>query len=124
MVVTCNLSNANRNSWIIDSGASDHMTSSTAQLSNVRAVPSHLTINLPTGDVSPITHMGDATLQNGLVLFNVFLVPQFKHNLLSIHKLARDNKCGIQFTTTGCQIISSTTNKVQATGVLSEGLLP
>lgn len=79
--------------WIIDSGASAHMTSSSHTLSNLRHVASHMTINLPTGDDSQITHMGDAVLPNGLILKNVLVVIQFKHNLLSIHILARDNNC-------------------------------
>lgn len=122
-MVTCNLANnANSNSWIIDSGASDHMTSKVHNISNVRAVHTQMTINLPTGDASAITHIGDAVLHNGIVLTNVLVVPQFKHNLLSIHKLARDNECQVQFHTTGCDIIKSATNQVLATGVLSNGL--
>ena len=59
---------------------------------------------------------------NEEILSNVLVVPQFKHNLLSIHKLARDNNCGVVFNTTGCQITNSATQKVQATGVLVDGL--
>lgn len=83
--------------WIIDSGASDHMTASLENLINVKRIPANYTINLPTGDTAVITHIGDVILPNGLKLANVLYVPQFHHNLLSIHKLALDNKCQVMF---------------------------
>ncbi|KAL8154791.1 hypothetical protein AgCh_000231 [Apium graveolens] len=66
--------------------------------------------------------MGDAVLPNGLILKNVLVVPQFKHNLLSIYTLARDNNCQVQFNTNGCEIIDSATKRIQAMGTLSGGL--
>lgn len=121
-MVACNLSIVSHNAWIIDSGASDHMTCSVAKLSNVTIADSNLTITLPTGDVSKITHMGDMRLDNGLVLYKVLVVPQFNHNLLSIHKLAHDNNCDVKFTPDTCEIISSQTNAVQAVGRVYNGL--
>lgn len=60
--------------WIIDSGASNHMTSSWRNLMNVKLAPSTFTITLPTGATSVITHVGDVTLPNGLQLKNVLHV--------------------------------------------------
>lgn len=83
--------------WIMDSGATDHMTATLCLLSNVKEMSSHQTIKLPTGDTSMISHIGDVLLSNGLKLNEVLYVPKFNHNLLSIHKLAHDNKCQVVF---------------------------
>lgn len=45
--------------WIIDSEASDHMTSSIESMENVRVAPSTFSITLPTGDTAMIEHVGD-----------------------------------------------------------------
>lgn len=113
---------ANKCTWIVDSGASDHMTADVNLLVNVKHASKNLTINLPTGDVSHITHVGDVRLKCGLILHNVLVVPQFQHNLLSIHKLAKDNKCDVKFTPLTCEILKADTKEVQATGHIYSGL--
>lgn len=61
--------------WIIDSGASDHMTSSLKNFVNVKLAPSTYTITLPTSATTFITHVGDVTLPSGLKLKNALHVP-------------------------------------------------
>ncbi|KAL8087731.1 hypothetical protein AgCh_037765 [Apium graveolens] len=78
---------ADNKRWIVDSGASDHMT----------ARPGN-------------------SLQNGLKMMNVLDVPDFNHNLLSIHKLAKDNNCDIMFYPDKCMIIDATSKQVETQG--------
>lgn len=108
--------------WIIDSGASDHMTSSLKSLTNVKLAPSTFTITLPTGSTAVITHVGDVTLLGGLKLKNVLHVPQFHHNLLSIHKIAKDSRCEVIFHPESCFIMDSSNKNVVGVGKLKRGL--
>lgn len=76
--------------WIIDSGASDHITSNLSHLLN--HVEINPLIHLPTGQTSTITHKGSIQLTPDLVLHDVLCVPEFKFNLISGSKLAsQDN---------------------------------
>lgn len=97
----------------MDSGASEHMTSLQIQ-QNVRPTLSGFKIALPIGDTSIITHIGDVVLVNGLKLFNVLYVPKFKYNLLSIHKIVKDNNCLVQYCSAKCLISCSQTKRVIA----------
>lgn len=71
--------------WIIDSGASDHMFFKLDRMSKIQQASPDLIIKLPTWATTQITNIGDIKLKNGLLLKKVLHVPQFKHNLLSIH---------------------------------------
>lgn len=107
--------------WIVDSGATDHMTSTMEILTNVRVASSKFTIHLPTGDVAEITHIGDVYLSN-LMLSNVLYVPKFKHNLVSVRKLTKDSNCSVQFLPKSCVISDSSTKEVKAVGHAKGGL--
>lgn len=121
-MVACNLSVTSSNAWIVDSGASDHMTGTLEKLINIKPVNSALTITLPTGDAAKITHMGDLKLKNGLLLSNVLVVPKFHHNLLSIHKLALDNECDVKFSPETCEVVCTKTKILRAVGRVYNGL--
>lgn len=108
--------------WIMDSGATDHINASLHLLKNVRQAPPQYSIKIPTGATSIITHIGDFTMKNGLQLKNVLFIPTFTHNLLSIHKLSKDNNCEVQFLVNECHILNSVTKKLIGMGHLSQGL--
>lgn len=108
--------------WIIDSGASDHMTPSLSKLSEVVQVQNSPRINLPTGDTTKITHMGRTSVAPGLTLKNVLCVPNFKHNLLSVQKLIKDGNCEVQFFARHCEIRDSSTKEVKGIGQVKNGL--
>lgn len=82
-MVSCNHVVSISDDWILDSGESDHMTAHFSHLSSTHQAPKNLTINLPTGDTSTISHIGTVLLPNNLTLNHVLYVPQFQHNLLT-----------------------------------------
>ncbi|KAL8103322.1 hypothetical protein AgCh_027766 [Apium graveolens] len=103
---------ADNKRWIVDSGASDHMTASLNNWLNVRKAPPNFSINPPTGATTVITHIGDIRLENGLKMMNVLQVLDFNHNFLSIYKLAKDNNYDIMFYPDECMIIDATSKMV------------
>lgn len=61
------------NEWIIDSGATDHITAYLHILENPVVVNS--LIHLPNGGTSVITHKGQVTLTLDIILTDVLCVP-------------------------------------------------
>ncbi|XP_074377166.1 uncharacterized protein LOC141718684 [Apium graveolens] len=108
-MISCQKVQTNPHTWIVDTGATNHMTSNPEILTNVKLVLTHMSVNLPTGARTVVSHVGDVSLQNGLKLLNVLYVPTFTHNLLFIHKLSQDSGCFTVFSPTKCKIVESRT---------------
>lgn len=109
-MITCNSAVADsKNIWIIDSGASDHMTSCLANLITPEPIKTSESINLPTGDIVSISHSGTVMLETGLIFKKVLYVPNFRHNLLSVQRLVKDASCQVQFYSTHCVIVDTST---------------
>ncbi|XP_061345862.1 uncharacterized protein LOC133291594 [Gastrolobium bilobum] len=72
--------------WLIDSGASQHMTGSINLLIDVVPVE-RLAVNLPNGSITYAEHQGTIVLSQHLKLTNVLYVPQLCCNLISVSQL-------------------------------------
>lgn len=121
-MVTCFNAASVEYEWIIDSGASDHMTRDLSMLENPRRITSGNKINLPNGLTSEISHCGNTTLNNGLRLKNVLHVADFKHNLLSVTKLVEDNHCKVNLFNGFCMIVSTINEQVRGIRKSKNGL--
>ncbi|TMW82472.1 hypothetical protein EJD97_005847 [Solanum chilense] len=74
-------------SWILDSGASDHITSDPTLLFNIQTLSKPILINLPNLLNVKVFQTGSVTILPDYTLHHVLFVPSFKYNLLSVHKL-------------------------------------
>lgn len=68
-----------------------------------------------------VTHIGTVQINEDVVLHDVFYVPDFKFNLVSIPKICKDSNCTVVFTNNGCFLQSPSMNQL-ALGELRDGL--
>ncbi|RVW83276.1 Retrovirus-related Pol polyprotein from transposon TNT 1-94 [Vitis vinifera] len=88
--------------WIVDTGASDHMTGDAAILQNYKPSNGHSSVHIADGSKSKIAGTGSIKLTKDLYLDSVLHVPNLDCNLLSISKLARDLQCVTKFYPNSC----------------------
>lgn len=91
-------------SWIIDSGANDHMCSNKSFLVSLHKLPSPHLIGLPDGQTTFISFIGDIQLHETILLKGVLYVPSFKYNLLSVAKLTKQLHTFLLFTDHACMM--------------------
>ncbi|RVW75295.1 Retrovirus-related Pol polyprotein from transposon TNT 1-94 [Vitis vinifera] len=80
-------------SWIIDSGATDHMTSKSQLFNTYTPSPSNKKIVVANGSLVIVAGFGDIYITPTLILKNALHVPKLSANLISIQKLTHDLKC-------------------------------
>ncbi|CAH9102110.1 unnamed protein product [Cuscuta epithymum] len=95
--------NLNTTAWLLDSGASLHMTGQESILTNIHKIPP-MPIFLPNGEVTHATSKGDVQLSRAIKMTNVLLVPGLTCNLISLAQLIDEQKCGIFFANDICVI--------------------
>ncbi|XP_019230260.1 PREDICTED: uncharacterized protein LOC109211213 [Nicotiana attenuata] len=104
-----------------DNADSEQFTSS-AQ-ANVAVTPSKSrTVLLPNGDVTLVTQTGDSNISVRSTFKDVFYVPQFKFNLLSVSKVTRDLKCFASVYPDLCVFRDLFSGRVREIGRESDGL--
>lgn len=87
--------NASTNDWVLDSGASRHVTHDASRMINARPLLPALDVIFGNGTTAKATHIGDAMLDNGIMLQEVLHVPEASTNLLSV---THATKRGASFT--------------------------
>ena len=81
------------NSWIIDSGATDHMTPTSHFFHSYTPCPSSRKIVVANGTLATVAGLGNIHITPTLILKDVLHVPKLSANLISIQKLTHDLKC-------------------------------
>ena len=92
-----NISAPIRNSeWIIDSGATDHMTFDSRQFSSLKPT-SQKFVSTANGNSTPVIGEGSIILTDTLNLDSVLVVPSLDYNLLSVSQITNALSCVVIF---------------------------
>jgi len=102
-------------SWIIDTGASNHMTGNLSNLRNLRVI-SPCSVGLLDENNIVATKEGSIIFGSDFVLENVLYVPGLSCNLISVSQLINHSNCTIQFTHNMCVIRDRTSRKLIGDG--------
>jgi GAG-pre-integrase domain/gag-polypeptide of LTR copia-type len=78
--------------WVIDSGATDHMTYENSEFREIRK-PHKIGIINANGDMYPAIGTGDIRISPKFIINNVLLVPSLSTKLMSISQLTEDLNC-------------------------------
>ncbi|RVW51326.1 Retrovirus-related Pol polyprotein from transposon RE1 [Vitis vinifera] len=108
--------------WIVDTGASDHMTGDAAILQNYKPSNGHSSVHIADGSKSKIAGTGSIKLTKDLYLDSVLHVPNLDCNLLSISKLAHDLQCVTKFYPNLCVFQDLKSGKMIGSAELCSGL--
>ncbi|KAK9750858.1 hypothetical protein RND81_02G227300 [Saponaria officinalis] len=108
--------------WVVDTGASDHKTPSINLLHNIRTLPKPLMVGLPDEGVKLVTKCGNAYLTPQLMLHDVLLVPDFRHNLLSVGRFSDSTGLIATFSPAECLLQDPSSDAIVARAQRKDGL--
>lgn len=86
--------------WVVDSGATHHITSDLHNLSLHQPYNGGDDVILPDGSMVPITYTGSVSLPSTtreLTLNNVLCLPRVAKNLISVYHLCNANRVSVEF---------------------------
>lgn len=108
--------------WVIDSGASDHMTGVSSVFSTYTPYSGQDRVKIADGTFSSVSGKGLVHASPSLPLSTVFHVPSFSTNLLSISKITQDLNCSVSFFPSHCVFQDLITGKTIGSGRKENGL--
>ncbi|XP_014515602.1 uncharacterized protein LOC106773420 [Vigna radiata var. radiata] len=95
-------------SWIIDTGATDHVTHEKENFVTFYKIKP-ITVRLPNNTVITAKYAGTVQFCSSFILFNVLYIPDFSFNLISVQSLTKDLNCSLTFSSKDCQIRENAT---------------
>ncbi|XP_074288382.1 uncharacterized protein LOC141613544 [Silene latifolia] len=108
-------------SWIIDTGASNHVTGDLSCLTDCYTIMAR-PVGLPNGQRVESTLMGSAFINSSLTLTQVLYVPSLTCNLLSVSQLASTRDFIFEFAKSSCLIQDRSLKTTIGVGELRDGL--
>ncbi|XP_019227003.1 PREDICTED: uncharacterized protein LOC109208355 [Nicotiana attenuata] len=115
-------SNLRSHIWILDSGASEHMTFDSSIIVNIKPLPNPVNVNLPNSQRLRVTLAGQVTIHPDLTLHKVLYVPDFKFNLISVNRLCTQLKVLLTFAETCCLMQGLSLRRPMVLGDVKAGL--
>lgn len=88
---------AGKDDWIVDSGCTEHITSTPNLLTNKSTTHFEPPVIIPNGDAIPVEGKGDCTISGRVKINGVLCVPAFKCNLLLVSRVTKDLQCAVTF---------------------------
>jgi hypothetical protein len=122
-----NMTQGTGETWLTDSGASDHITADLNNLNQPTPFKGPEQVSVGNGQNLPIQNIGNTQLHTKLSLFklrNVLHVPRIASNLLSVHKLCLHNNCSCYFDSNKLLIQDLPTGRVLYQGMSENGVYP
>ena len=98
--------------WVLDYGATDHMTANSNLFTTFQSHASTFTLTLADGSTSYVFGSGTIHLTHLITLTSVMSLPQFSFNLISVSKLTRTLNCSISFFPDYCLIQDLSTKRI------------
>ena len=87
--------------WIVDSGATDHMTFDSRQVSTLRP-SSQKIVSTANSNTTPVIREGSLTLTDTLNLDSVLVVPSLDYNLFLVSQITAALSCIVIFWSEFC----------------------
>ncbi|RVW41005.1 Retrovirus-related Pol polyprotein from transposon TNT 1-94 [Vitis vinifera] len=116
---TCLVSSSNK--WIIDSGATDHMTGNHKTFSTFRT-HSAPPVTVADGSTYEIKGSGTVKPTSSITLSSVLNLPNLAFNLISVSKLTKNLNCSVSFFPDHCVFQDLMTKRTFGKGHVSDGL--
>ena len=101
--------------WIIDSGATDHMTFDSNHIQSMKSSDQHI-VSTAKGIPSPVVGEDSVSLTQNLNLESVLVVPSLNHNLLSVAQITLTLNCIVIFWPNFCVFKDIQTRKTVGYG--------
>lgn len=110
------------NTWIIDTGATDHMCCDLDSMINIIDLYPPIIVKFPNNSTVLASKMGSVALTPALTLHKVLFVPSFSFSLLSISSLLNQSHYIVNFSHNKCFIQDPHLKTVLALGETNGGL--
>jgi hypothetical protein len=108
--------------WVIDSGASDHMTGMSPLFLSNNPCSGKDKVRIADSSLSPVLGKGSVSVTPSMTLTSVLHVPNLAANLLSIARITIELNCRVIFYSYYCFFQDLATGKMIGSGSLKDGL--
>lgn len=119
--VVLSTSTVHDTSWIIDSGATDHMTYNESLFENMTS-PSKEKVITANGESTPVMGEGTIVLTPNLSLHKCLLVPALSNHLLSVSQITEELDCVVLMFSTFCLLQDIRIQAIIGHGTKRKGL--